>query len=145
MRGHDQPAHAMARGRTGYSMDRRIFIATAASAVGLASTAQAGTWSWRGAILDRAVPSVGSTGNHSPREIRLTFDRAVIAVFSRVQVFSSTGAEIPASRPVNDHSDPQIVIVRLRRALPAGTYTVSWAVVSGDRHQATGAFHFTVS
>jgi len=126
-------------------MDRRVFILAAGSVTAVDSTARAWTWSWRGAILDRAVPAVGSTGNRAPREIRLTFDRGVIAAFSRVEVISSAGAHIPASRPVNDASGPHIVIVRLQRALPAGTYFVRWYVVSVDQKQATGAFHFAVS
>lgn len=126
-------------------MDRRAFLAAAGIIVGLASTAQAWTWSWRGAILDRAVPAVGSTGNRPLREVRLMFDRGVIAAFSRVEVVDSKGVPLPASRPVNDASDPQIVIIRLRRAPPPGTYLVRWYVVSVDRKQATGAFHFAVS
>jgi len=130
-------------------MDRRAFVAGAVSAVATAAASQPFPqpfpWSRRGAILDRAVPGVGSTGNRPPREIKLAFDRGVIAAASRIQVVGSTGARIPASRPVNDASDPQTIIIRLRRALPPGTYNVSWFVVSVDRHQATGAFHFTVS
>jgi methionine-rich copper-binding protein CopC len=126
-------------------MDRRHFIAATGSAFGLASSARAWTWSWRGAILHHAVPGVGSTGNRPPREIRLGFDRGVIAAASRVQVADSKGAEIPARRPVNDPADPQVIIVRLRRALPPGTYAVRWYVVSVDRHQAMGNYHFTVS
>ena len=52
---------------------------------------------------------------------------------------------IPASRPVNDPSDQQIVIVRLGRALGPGTYTVSWRALSVDTHTTTGTFHFTVT
>lgn len=126
-------------------MDRRIFIAAAGSAFVPAPTARAWTWSWRGAILDRAIPGVGSTGNRSPREIRLSFDRGVIAAASRVRVESLAGAVISASPPINDPADPQIVVVRLRRALPPGTYMVRWYVVSVDQKQATGAFHFSVS
>jgi methionine-rich copper-binding protein CopC len=54
----------------------------------------------------------------------------VVTAFSGVSVVSSTGASIPASKPVNDPSDQQTVIVRLGRALGPGTYTVSWQVVS---------------
>jgi methionine-rich copper-binding protein CopC len=55
------------------------------------------------------------------RELRLYFNLGVIAAFSSVQVTSPTGAVIPASKPVNDPSDQEIVIVRLKRALPPGT------------------------
>jgi copper resistance protein C len=52
---------------------------------------------------------------------------------------------IPASKPVNDPSDQEIVIVRLGRALPPGTYMVSWYVVSVNERPTSGTFHFTVS
>jgi methionine-rich copper-binding protein CopC len=97
------------------------------------------------AFLDHAVPGVGMEVSGSPRELRLYFTQGVVIAFSGVSVVSSTGAAIPASKPVNDPSDQQIVIVRLGRALPPGTYTVSWHVVSVDTHPTQGTFHFTVS
>jgi len=123
--------------------------AATASAVATASASQPipqpFPWSRRGAILDRAIPAVGSTANRPPREIRLRFDRGVIASLSRVQVETPTGAAVVVDRPVNDPADPRVVLVRPRRALPAGTYTVRWDVVSVDRHQAAGAYRFSVA
>jgi copper resistance protein C len=79
------------------------------------------------------------------REVKLYFDLGVLAALSSVQVASSTGAAIAASRPVNDPSSQDIVIVKLKRALPPGTYRVSWHVVTIDQRQASGAYLFTVS
>jgi methionine-rich copper-binding protein CopC len=97
------------------------------------------------AFLDHAVPGVGMTVSGSPHELRLYFTQGVVTAFSGVSVVSSTGASIPASKPVNDPSDQQTLIVRLGRALGPGTYTVSWHVVSVDTHPTSGTFHFTVS
>jgi methionine-rich copper-binding protein CopC len=97
------------------------------------------------AFLDHAVPGVGMEVSGSPREIRLYFTQGVVTAFSGVSVVSSTGASIPASKPVNDPSDQQTLVVRLGRALGPGTYTVSWHVVSVDTHPTSGTFHFTVS
>ena len=97
------------------------------------------------AFLDHAVPGVGMTVSGSPHELRLYFTQGVVTAFSGVSVVSSTGASIPASKPVNDPSDQQTLIVRLGRALAPGTYTVSWHVVSVDTHPTSGTFHFTVS
>jgi copper resistance protein C len=99
----------------------------------------------RGAILDHAVPGVGLTVSGPVRELTLYFTIAVLAARSSVQVISSTGAAIAASRPVNDPSSQDIVIVKLKRALPPGTYRVSWHVVTIDQRQASGAYLFTVS
>ena len=126
-------------------MDRRDFIVAAGSVTAVASASQASERFMRGAILDHAVPGVGLTVSGPVRELTLYFDLDVIAALSSVQVISSTGASIAASRPVNDPSDQQVVIVRLKRALPPGTYRVSWHVVTIDQRQASGAYLFTVS
>jgi methionine-rich copper-binding protein CopC len=126
-------------------VDRRDFIAAAGSVTAVASASRASEWFMRGAFLDHAVPGVGLTVSGPVREVRLYFDQGVIAGLSSVQVISSTGARVPASRPVNDSSGQQIVTVRLGYALPPGTYRVIWYVVTIDQRQASGAYLFTVS
>ena len=125
-------------------MDRRKFIAAAGSVAAFAPASQAYARFGGGAFLDHAVPGVGLTVSGSPRELRLHFDLGVVADLSSVQVIAPTGAAIPVSKPVNDPSDQQIVIVRLGRALPPGTYTVSWHMVSVNKRPTSGTFHFTV-
>jgi methionine-rich copper-binding protein CopC len=97
------------------------------------------------AFLDRAVPSVGGTVSGSPRELRLYFTQGVVTAFSHVHVVSDAGSVVPTGKLVTDSSDKTIVIVRLGRALPRGTYTVSWQVTSVDTHVTQGTFTFTVS
>ena len=126
-------------------MDRREFLAGAGSAAAAASTSQAYAKFRGGAFLDHAVPGVGLTVSGSPRELRLHFDLGVIAALSSVQVITSTGAAIPVSKPVNDPSDPQTVIVNLGRALGSGTYKVSWHMISINQRPTSGTFLFTVS
>jgi methionine-rich copper-binding protein CopC len=126
-------------------MDRRKFIAAAGSVAAFAPALQAYARFGGGAFLDHAVPGVGLTVSGSPRELRLHFDLGVIAALSSVQIITSSGAAIPVSKPVNDPSDRQIVIVRLGRALPPGTYMVSWHMVSVHKRPTSGTFHFTVS
>ncbi len=109
------------------------------------ATSLAATAAFAHAFLDHGVPGVGTTVSGPVREIRLWYTQGVVTAFSSVSVTSSTGGAIPASRPVNDPSDQQIVIVRLGRALGPGTYTVSWRALSVDTHTTTGTFHFTVT
>ncbi len=111
--------------------------ATMSSAVATAAFAHA--------FLGHAVPGVGMTVSGAPRELRLYFTEGIVTAFSHVHVLSAAGAAIPASKPVNDPSDQTTIIVRLGRALPPGTYTVSWHVVSVDTHTTQGIFSFTVS
>jgi copper resistance protein C len=97
------------------------------------------------AFLDHGVPGVGMTVSGPVRELRLYYTQGVVTAFSAVSVSTSAGGAIPASRPVNDPSDQQTVIVRLGRALGPGSYTVNWRVLSVDTHTTTGTFHFTVT
>jgi methionine-rich copper-binding protein CopC len=69
----------------------------------------------------------------------------VVTAFSHVHVVSDAGAVVPTGRLVNDPSDQSIVIVRLGHALPRGTYSVSWQVVSVDTHTTQGTFSFAVA
>ena len=85
------------------------------------------------------------TVSGSVRELRLYYTQGVVTAFSHVHVVSSAGAQISVSKPVNDPSDQQTIIVRLGRALGPGTYSVSWQVVSVDTHTTQGTFTFTVS
>jgi copper resistance protein C len=98
-----------------------------------------------GTFLDHAVPGVGLTVSGSPRELRLYFTQGVVTALSSVQVMSCTGTVIPVSKPFIGSSSREIVIGRLGRALPPGTYTVSWRVVSVYGRPASGTFRFTVS
>ncbi|MGB6177045.1 MAG: copper resistance CopC family protein [Methylocella sp.] len=125
-------------------MDRREFIAAAGSFVAFAPASQTFA-QMGGAFLDHAVPGVGLPVSGSPREVKLYFTIGVIAASSSVLVMSPTGAMVAASKPANDPFDQQIVIVRLKRALPPGTYKVSWHVVSIHGLPSSGTFQFTVS
>ena len=97
------------------------------------------------AFLDHAVPGVGMTVSGPVRELRIYYTQGVVTAFSHVHVVSAAGAQIPVSKPVNDPSDQQTIIVRLGRALGPGTYSVTWQVVSVDTHTTQGTFSFTVS
>jgi len=125
-------------------VDRRKFIAVVGSVVAFAPASQAFA-QMAAAFLDHAVPGVGLTVSGPVRELRLYFNLGVATARSSVQITTSTGAAIAASKPVNDPSDQQIVIVRLGRALPPGTYSVSWHTVSVRGRSASGTYRFTVS
>jgi methionine-rich copper-binding protein CopC len=123
-------------------MDRREFIAAAGGTTAIASAPQAFAV-MGGAFLDHAVPGVGLTVSGPVREVRLYFDLGVEA--ARVQVMSSTGTMIRASRPFINSSSREIVTVRLGQALGPGIYLVSWDVISVAGSSTSGTFRFTVS
>jgi methionine-rich copper-binding protein CopC len=124
-------------------VDRRQFLAAAASLAAVASASPASARFMSGAFIDLAVPGVGLTVSGPVREVTLYFDLGVAA--ARVQVMSSAGTAIPASGPFIEPSGREIVTVRLGRALTFGTYQVSWEVMSVAMRSTWGTFRFMVS
>jgi methionine-rich copper-binding protein CopC len=123
-------------------VDRRKFLAAGAGIGAAAASVSRAVAVRGGAFIDHAVPGVGLTVSGPVREVRLYFDLGVVA--ASVQVTTSTGAVIPASRPFIDSSQ-EIVTVRLGRALGPGTYLVGWDVISVAGRSTWGTFHFKVS
>jgi methionine-rich copper-binding protein CopC len=93
------------------------------------------------AFLDHAEPRVGSTVDASPSTVTLFFTEPVEPAFSRVEVDDGDGKKL-ATEAVR-HPAPDRLELPLP-ALPAGEYTVHWAVVSVDTHPTEGRFTFSV-
>lgn len=97
------------------------------------------------AFLDRAIPGVGATVSGSPAELQLSFTQNIVVALSGVRIASNGGGSIAASKPTADAANPTVLHVRLGRALPPGTYVVTWHVVSVDTHPTSGSYKFTVA
>ena len=96
---------------------------------------------WAHAELVTAIPRVGSTVPAPPSEVRLSFSEGVEPHFSGIEVTSSDGRSVAAGRAQAQGSEMRIA---LARGLPAGTYRVTWHVVSVDTHRTQGSFTFEV-
>lgn len=95
------------------------------------------------AFLQRAEPSVGSTVQTSPSEVRIRFTADIEPAFSSIQVFDVSGKQVDKRDVHLDRSDHAVLHVSLPR-LGAGTYKVVWRVVSFDTHLTNGNFTFRV-
>ena len=93
------------------------------------------------AFLDHAEPRVGSTVDRSPAAVTLYFTEPVEPAFSRIEIEAEGGKKL-ATEPIR-HPAPDRLELPLP-PLPAGEYTVRWAVVSVDTHATEGRFTFTV-
>ena len=93
------------------------------------------------AFLDHAEPRVGSTVDASPSTVTLFFTEPVEPAFSRVELDDGGGKKV-ATDGVR-HPAPDRLELPLP-SLPAGEYTVHWAVVSIDTHPTEGRFTFSV-
>lgn len=96
------------------------------------------------AFLDHASPAVGSTIHAPPKEVRLWFSDSIEGAFSTISVTDASGRRVDDGKTVVDGKDAAVLRTDLT-ALPAGTYTVTWRVVSVDTHSTQGKFTFTVA
>ena len=95
------------------------------------------------AFLQRAEPSVGSTVQTTPADVRIWFTENIEAAFSAIQVFDASGKEVDKRDAHLDRSNHALLHVSLP-PLGAGTYKVVWRVVSVDTHVTNGNFTFRV-
>ena len=94
------------------------------------------------AMLDHASPKVGSTVASAPRELLLWFTEKLEPAFSTVEVRNAQGV-VQSGKAQVDRNDATQLRVPLK-ALPAGTYQVTWRVLSVDTHRTQGSFSFRV-
>lgn len=108
------------------------------AALGLSASAVS---AWAHAELVTAAPRVGSTVPAPPSEVRLSFSEGVEPHFSGIEVTSADGRSVAAGRVQAQGSEMRVALVR---GLPAGSYRVTWHVVSVDTHRTQGSFTFEV-
>ena len=91
------------------------------------------------AMLDHAVPAVGSTVASSPGQVTLYFTESLEPKFSGGEVSNASGARVDHGTSVSGK------VMRLSvGALPAGSYGVKWHALSVDTHKTQGSFSFNV-
>ncbi|MFD3874008.1 copper resistance protein CopC [Streptomyces sp. NPDC058623] len=96
------------------------------------------------ASLSGSDPADGAVLKTAPRQVTLTFTESVSFSDDSLRVLSPDN-ERANPRPAQ-HADGKdnTARVELSDALPQGTYTVAWRVVSADGHPISGAFVFSV-
>jgi copper transport protein len=117
---------------------RRALIASAVLLVALATAPAA----MAHATLQSSTPGSNSIARESPGAVTLQFSEAVETAFGSIRVYDCGGERVDSGK-VARPSDSSVAI-NLDRRLPAGTYTVTWRVISADSHPVAGAFVFHV-
>jgi methionine-rich copper-binding protein CopC len=95
------------------------------------------------ALLDHAVPAVGSTVHKPPSQLTLWFTEGVEQAFSSVHVFDLHGQQVDKHGLSVSGADKRILTVPLPTLVP-GTYRVVWRVISTDSHKTSGSYEFVV-
>ena len=117
---------------------RRASIATAVLLVALVAAPGAAAH----ATLQQATPGNNSIVRQSPPEVTLQFSEAVETAFGSIRVYDCGGSRVDSGKIIRPSESS--VAVEIGRRLPAGTYTVTWRVISADAHPVAGAFVFHV-
>ena len=115
--------------------------ASVAIAVVLAALAAAPS-AFAHATLQQSTPENNSIVRTSPDVVQLQFSEAVETAFGSIRVYDCVGERVDSGNV--DRPSESSVAVNLDRGLPAGTYTVTWRVISADAHPVAGAFVFHV-
>ena len=92
------------------------------------------------AYLDHASPLVGSTVATAPSEVTLWFTQKLEASFSTMSVTNASGQRVDSGRVTVSGNTMRVSI----RGTSAGTYRVTWRVLSVDTHTTQGNFTFHV-
>jgi methionine-rich copper-binding protein CopC len=96
------------------------------------------------AMLDHALPRVGSSVRAAPERVELWFSERLEPAFSTLKVIDSSGHQVDRGDASVDERDRTHFTVSLT-PLPRGNYRVLWRVVSVDTHATAGDFDFEVS
>jgi copper resistance protein C len=95
------------------------------------------------AFLKTASPAVGSTVQHAPSQVVLSFTEDLEGAFSTIVVHNAQGAAEQAGKARVGPGRAQMHVGL--KHLPPGTYTVIWHALSVDTHRTQGSFTFTVA
>jgi methionine-rich copper-binding protein CopC len=101
-------------------------------------------FAWAHAMLEEAVPPVGSTVAAAPSELQLNFSESIEPRFTRVAVSGPGGAKVAVGALHVDPADDKRLLVPVAKLVP-GIYTIVWHAVSVDTHRTQGTYHFTVA
>ncbi|MCX5065836.1 copper resistance protein CopC [Micromonospora lupini] len=97
---------------------------------------------WAHNTLRSAAPVQESTLSRAPTEIVLEFVERLDPPFTTIVLTDAAKRKIPTGDPVVDGAKGS---VQVTEALPNGSYTVAYRVVSTDGHPVQGSYPFTVA
>jgi methionine-rich copper-binding protein CopC len=92
------------------------------------------------AMLDHAEPRVGNKVATAPREVTLWFTQKLEPAFSTVTVTNAAGERVDSGKTRVSGNQMSVSL----RPGGAGTYHVTWRVLSVDSHSTDGSFTFQV-
>ena len=100
---------------------------------------------WAHAVLEGTRPENGAVFSvrSAPHSVSMHFGESVGVKLGAVRVYDDGGRLVDSGAPRHPHGDGSTVQASLPK-LGAGTYVVTWRVISADTHPVEGAFTFQV-
>jgi methionine-rich copper-binding protein CopC len=96
------------------------------------------------AVLERALPRVGSTVKAAPTQVSLWLTEPLEPAFSTIEVVDERGKRVDKDGTRVDLDNRKKLTIDLAPLGP-GTYKVAWRAVSVDTHRTEGDFKFSVA
>ncbi len=96
------------------------------------------------AMLEGSNPTADAVLTTPPTSVDLTFNEAITLLPDSIRVFGPDGSRVDDTAVARSHGDGATAAVGLRPNLSAGSYLVSYRVVSADSHPIEGAYTFAV-
>lgn len=93
--------------------------------------------------LESAEPPAGSTVSTVASPLRMTFNEDLEPAFSTARVTDAKGNTISTEKATVDRANPRILTLAVPK-LAAGTYSVTWVVMTHDGHKVKGQYKFSV-
>ena len=96
------------------------------------------------AMLESSTPAADTVLTTPPTSVSLVFNEGVTLLPDSIRVFGPDGSRADRGAVEHTRGDAAAAGVHLGADLPAGTYLVSYRVVSADSHPIEGAYTFAV-
>ncbi|MEU8986577.1 copper resistance protein CopC [Streptomyces sp. NPDC048558] len=96
------------------------------------------------AVLTGSDPREGAVLQTAPKQITVSFNESVVLAEDSVRVLDPDSRPVTAGDPEHADGKADTARVPLTGGLKAGTYSVSWRVLSEDSHAVSGAFTFSI-
>jgi copper transport protein len=97
------------------------------------------------AYIVNSNPAIGQTLKQSPSEVQILFSESIEPTFAYLKVTNESGIYVNDGVARIDPENQSILVVRLKSALPDGTYSATYRVISGDGHPVSGTIPFAIS
>jgi methionine-rich copper-binding protein CopC len=94
-------------------------------------------------VLENASPVAGAVLDTPPAQIRLQFNEALEASFSKITLSDAAGTVLATPAAQVEPGHPEVMVLT-PPALASGAWQVNWSTLTRDGHRRKGDYSFRV-